>query len=324
MAAPLRVLILEDRPSDVELMLRELRATGFDPEWTRVDSEEDYLAHLEPDIHIILADFHLPQFDALRALALLREWALDIPFIIVSGIIGEDIAVSAIKEGAADYLHKDRLARLGPAVQHALAEKRLRAERNRAEQALRESEERYRTVVESVDDCIVVADCEGRILAANSAAVARMGLPRDSYIGKTLMELLPPELTCQAIETDALVLRTGAAVEVEMKIPTPQGARIEHLRKAPVRNEGGAVVGVVTVGRDITERKRGEEALQKLAVELGGRNSELTRFNRIAVGREQRMIELKQEVNALSRQLGLPPPYPLGFLTEDRTRNRPR
>src|SRR6266550_5391648 len=113
MSNPLRVLLLEDRPSDAELILHELRRSGYDPVAERVETRQEFLASLRPDLDIILADYNLPQFDALSALKLVRESGLDVPFIIVSGSIGEELAVSGIKLGAADYLIKDRLARLG-------------------------------------------------------------------------------------------------------------------------------------------------------------------------------------------------------------------
>ena len=90
--------------------------------WRRVETEEDYLAHLQAGLDVILADYTLPQFDALRALQLLQERGGDIPFLIVSATIGEELAVSAMRQGAADYLLKDRLARLGPAVIRVLQE----------------------------------------------------------------------------------------------------------------------------------------------------------------------------------------------------------
>src|SRR6266850_7658495 len=123
---PLRALILEDLQTDAELMLHELRRAGFDPNWKRVQSEGEFLANLAPDVDVILADYHLPMFDATRALELLQQRALDIPFIVVSGTITEESAVECMKRGASDYLLKDRLARLGPAVIRALEEKRLR------------------------------------------------------------------------------------------------------------------------------------------------------------------------------------------------------
>src|SRR2546422_10445520 len=136
MSIPLRVLILEDRSEDAELMLHELRRAGFEPAWQRVETELDYLAQLHEGLDAILADYTLPQFDALRALQLLQEHGLDIPLIIVSGLISEEAAIECVKQGAADYLLKDRLARLGPALPHALQEKKLRGEKRRAEVAL--------------------------------------------------------------------------------------------------------------------------------------------------------------------------------------------
>jgi CheY-like chemotaxis protein len=104
---PLRVLILEDRLADAELMVQELRRAGFDPDWQRVESEADYLAHLDPAPDIILADYNLPSFDALQALRHLQERGLDIPFIVVTGTIGDEAAAERIKQGATDYLLKD-------------------------------------------------------------------------------------------------------------------------------------------------------------------------------------------------------------------------
>lgn len=136
MATPIRVLILEDRHEDAELMLHGLRRAGFDPVWRRVDTEEDYLARLDSALDLILADYKLPGFDAVRALQRLQERGLDIPFIVVSGTISEEIAVECMKQGAADYLLKDRLARLGPAVAQALEQRRLSTERKEAQKAL--------------------------------------------------------------------------------------------------------------------------------------------------------------------------------------------
>ena len=149
MATPIHVLILEDRPADAALMVHELRRAGFDPVWWRVETEEDYLAHLQAGLDVILADYSLPQFDALRALQLLQERGGDTPFLIVSATIGEELAVSAMKQGAADYLLKDRLARLGPAVVRALQEITERRARQQAEAALRTSEARFRTMADA-------------------------------------------------------------------------------------------------------------------------------------------------------------------------------
>jgi DNA-binding NtrC family response regulator len=137
MANVLRVLILEDRPADAHLMLHELRRAGFEPDWKRLETEEDFLARLGPDVDVILADYSLPQFDALRALDLLRQSGLDVPCVVITGALGDEAAVECLKRGAADYLLKDRLARLGRAVEQALGEVRLRRDKRRAEAALR-------------------------------------------------------------------------------------------------------------------------------------------------------------------------------------------
>jgi signal transduction histidine kinase/DNA-binding response OmpR family regulator len=137
MTFPLNILILEDRNEDAELVLYELRQAGFDPHWKRVETEADYLAQLHPDLDIILSDFSMPQFSAPQALTLLQASGLDIPFIIITGTISEEVAVESIKRGAADYLLKDRLSRLGQAVSQALERKQARVEKSQAEKALR-------------------------------------------------------------------------------------------------------------------------------------------------------------------------------------------
>jgi two-component sensor histidine kinase len=135
----LRTLILEDRTADADLMLHELRRAGFEPEWQRVETEADFLTRLQPAPEVILADYHLPQFDAPAALRLLHERGLDIPFLVVTGSLSEEVAVDCIKQGAADYLLKDRLTRLGPAVRGALEQKRLRDEKRQAEEQIKAS-----------------------------------------------------------------------------------------------------------------------------------------------------------------------------------------
>jgi len=130
----IQILIVEDNPADADLVVRELRRAEFDFDWQRVDTEAEYLAALKPNLHLILSDYQMPQFSGLRALELLKQQpALDIPFIIVSGTIGEDVAVVAMQQGAADYLLKDRIARLGPSVRRALHEVEEHVERKRLE-----------------------------------------------------------------------------------------------------------------------------------------------------------------------------------------------
>jgi CheY-like chemotaxis protein len=140
----IRTLMVEDNPDDAELNVMMLKAAGFELEWWRVETEADFLAAIETAPDLIVSDYDLPHFNGMRAVELLRARKLDIPFILVSGAVGEDIAVQAIKRGADDYLLKDRLARLGVAATQALQNHRLRAEQRRAEAAQRVAEERLR------------------------------------------------------------------------------------------------------------------------------------------------------------------------------------
>src|SRR5687767_12458513 len=144
-----KVLIVEDRPEDTELMVRELRQASFTSDCRAVSSEHEYRESLEWGPDIILSDFTLPQFNAFEALRILGERRLDIPLIVVTGSISEEVAVDCIKSGAVDYLLKDRMARLPAAVASALDEKRLRDEKRRTEEQLRDREERLRLALES-------------------------------------------------------------------------------------------------------------------------------------------------------------------------------
>ena len=137
MATPIKLLLVEDSQDDADLVLAELRRAGFAPEWKRVETELDYLAELKNSPDIILADYSMPEFSGLRAVKLLREVGLDIPFILISGTVGEDLAVEAMKHGASDYLLKDRIARLGRSTEQALEQKRLREERKRSDDEIR-------------------------------------------------------------------------------------------------------------------------------------------------------------------------------------------
>ena len=119
MPLPLRILLVEDSPIDAELIVRTLRRIGFAPEWERVECEADFIAGLRPDLDVILCDYTMPEFSAIRALEVLRERGLAIPVIIVSGIVGEEAIAEVMKKGAIDYLLKNDLEHLGPAIEHA-------------------------------------------------------------------------------------------------------------------------------------------------------------------------------------------------------------
>src|SRR5215211_5871935 len=168
MDAPLRVLLVEDSEDDAVLLVRMLRKGGYDPTWERVETAEAMEAALDGrGWDLVISDHGMPAFNSSAALALLRRKGfMDLPFIIVSGQIGEDAAVAAMKAGAHDYLMKDNLARLNSAIERELREADVRRERRRAE-------EKYRTIFENAVEGIFQTTVEGRFLTANPA-LARM------------------------------------------------------------------------------------------------------------------------------------------------------
>ncbi len=259
MPVPLRVLILEDSPADAELMLHELRRAGFDPDWVRVDTEADYRAALESPFDVVLADYSLPQYDALRALLLLQDRALDIPFIVVTGTIGEEPAVECMKHGAADYLLKDRLARLGPVVAHALEQRRLRDEKRQMEERLRLQS----VALESAPTGVVITDREGRITWVNHQFTHINGYTAEEALGQTPRLLKSGKHDQSFYQRLWETILSGQVWRGEFINRRKDGSLyIEEEIIAPVRDARGTISHFIGVHQDITERKRIEEALQ--------------------------------------------------------------
>jgi PAS domain S-box-containing protein len=277
---PLRVLILEDNPSDADLILHELSDAGFQTYAKRVDTEQDYLAQINPQLDVILADYNLPQFDAFRALDLLKERELDVPFIVVSGSIGEDLAVTGMKRGATDYLLKDRLARLGPAVQHALEQRRLREEKRRTEGALKDSEERYRELFENANDIIYTHDFEGNFTSINKAVERIAGHNPNELLGRNIADLLAADYLHLAKHMVDRDLGEGAASSYEVEVVAKDDRRVPLEIATRLIYERGRPVAVQGTARDITERKKAEEELRESVEAL--RRTDAERRNLLA------------------------------------------
>ena len=191
---PLRLLLLEDQPADAELLIAELRRSDVQVKVKVVGTRAAYLKNLHLPFDAIISDFVLPQFNAKEALALLQAQQLDIPFIVVSGAIGEETAVDLMKLGAADYLIKDRLARLPQALAHAIEARLLRAEQKRAEEALHRKEKQYRVLFATYPSPTWVYDAETlAFLAVNDAAVAHYGYSREQFLAMTIRDIRPAE-----------------------------------------------------------------------------------------------------------------------------------
>jgi PAS domain S-box-containing protein len=194
MEQSLKIIFAEDNEADAELVLRQLRREGFKIDATIVDTEEAYLAGIHAGLDLIISDYDMGGFSGLHALELLKKRGLDVPFILVSGTVGEELAVEAIKNGASDYLMKDRLARLGSAVTQALEQCRLRRERAQMDSFLRQSQNDFRLLFEANPMPMWVYDQETlRFLAVNDAAVQHYGYSREEFLGMTIKDIRPAE-----------------------------------------------------------------------------------------------------------------------------------
>jgi PAS domain S-box-containing protein len=189
---PLRLLLLEDNPADAELVISALRRAGLILEMKVVGTKAAYVECLDSSFDAIISDYALPQFNAREALALLQAKKVDVPFIVVSGTIGEETAVELIKLGAADYLLKDRLARLPRALTHAVQDRALRKERVHVQEKLQESEERLRAILESALDAVITMNHGGEIVELNTASEKIFGFSRDEALGERLVDLIIP------------------------------------------------------------------------------------------------------------------------------------
>jgi two-component sensor histidine kinase/CheY-like chemotaxis protein len=251
-SVPIRVLILEDRPEDAELMLHELRRSWFEPVCLRLETETEYLKALQSAPDVILADYRMPRLDASRALELLHQEGLDIPFLVVSGAIGEDAAVALMRQGATDYLLKDRLRRLGPAVRRALADKQIRQEKREAEQALRASEARFYSFMAHNPALAFIKDGDGRILYMNNTCEQAWSLSLSHREVSRTHDLQADDLS---------VLQSGDASRIIEELSMPSGA-VRHLLsyRFPFDDvTGRRILGGISV--DITDQMRTERAL---------------------------------------------------------------
>ena len=264
MATSLRVLILEDNPSDAELEMHALRRAGFDPISDRVETEAEFLAHLHPSPEIILADFTMPGFDSLRALEIMQERRLDIPFIIVSGTIGEERAVQVMQRGATDFIIKDRLGRLGAAVQQALARGRLKEEKLKAEEAVA----RLASIVETSGESIIVKDLNGIITSWNRAAETMYGYSPSEIVGKHISVLFPHgRRQADAPEDHRIImekLSRGEHISAFETVRVRKDGRRRDVRLSisPIRDGNNVVIGASGIAVDITQRKRSERYLK--------------------------------------------------------------
>ncbi|MBU6401365.1 MAG: response regulator [Verrucomicrobia bacterium] len=256
----IRVLLLEDSHIDAELTVEHLRQAGFDPECRRAQSQSGFLAHLEPPPDLILADYQLPQFTGLQALEAVRERGLDIPFILVTGSLGDELAAECIRRGAADYLLKDRLGRLGQAVSRALDEKRLREERRRAEEARLSAEARFHRLVEQSLVGIYVIQGD-RFVYVNPKMADIFGISAEVLTSRPVVEFIFEEDRALVAENIRKRL-AGAAESIRYGLRARRkDGTVLHIEAHGGRTEYNGQPAILGTLLDVTEKKSLEAQL---------------------------------------------------------------
>lgn len=264
-AVPLRVLIVEDSENDSLLLEIELQRAGYEPACHRVETRETLTAALvQQRWDLVIADYVMPRFNGLEALALVKAKGLDLPFIIVSGHITDNTAVAAMKAGAHDYVMKDNLARLGPAVQRELREAESRRAGRAADQKLR-IEQVFRQAVEnSVPAGIAAVDLDGRQTYVNPAFCALVGWSPEQLLGARPPFVYWPPEQVESItrELERLVQGRAPTGGLELRYCRRTGERIDVLvQVTPLKDTFGNITGWVSSNSDITERKQAEARL---------------------------------------------------------------
>jgi PAS domain S-box-containing protein len=265
----LRILHLEDNPADADLVRSLLLSDGIECEIVWVESHEQFRQALDqPPFDLILSDYTLPSFDGLAALALARVRCPDVPFILLSGTLGEEIAVESLKEGATDYVVKDRMQRLGASIQRAIRDSRNRMERKRIEEDWRQREELFRQITENVSDLIAVVDLQGRRLF-NSASYEPLLGPREWLPGTDSFQEIHPEDRDRVRRIFETTVATGVGQRAEYRFLLEDGTtRFIESQSSTIRNAEGKVHSVIVVARDVTARCVAEEKLREQAALL--------------------------------------------------------
>lgn len=293
METPLAVLIVEDSESDAQLLLRLLKKAGYGVVWQRVETDEQMRAALGERIwDIVISDYSLPQFDGPAALEVLKQTQPNTPFIVVSGTIGEENAVALMKSGAQDYLLKDNLTRLIPAVQRELDQAAIRCERKKTEQALQESEEKYRMLVEQASDAIFVANPDGQYVDVNFAGCKLSGYTRDEILQLRMQDIAGGILE-KPLRFTELEVGKGLITEREMIC---KGGRVIWTEISACKLPNGNLQGIV---RDITKRKQAEKELRLKSEELKTILDAIPAFVWIGMDPECKVITGNRYVNEL-------------------------
>jgi PAS domain S-box-containing protein/putative nucleotidyltransferase with HDIG domain len=258
----LRVLIVEDSEDDALLIIRALKKGGYAPEYERVETAASMRKALQDKTwDIILSDYKLPHFNGIDAITLLKEANIDIPFIIISGAIGEETAVECMRLGAHDYIMKNNLSRLCQAIARELEEADSRSKRKQAEEALHHSEEKYRTILENIEDGYYEVDLEGNFTFFNDSLCRIHGYLREELMGMNYWRHVDEENLAKVFQTFRSVYETGEPARgFDWQIIGKDGSKRHIEASVSLRkNSSGQPIGFQGISRDITERRQAEE-----------------------------------------------------------------
>ncbi len=258
---PLRVLFVEDSEADAATMAGELGQSGFEVTARRVVTAAELREALGGEaFDVVLCDYSLPSFDVLDAIAVFRESGAAIPFIVVSGNVGEETAVEVLKAGAHDFLLKGRLARLVPVLERELGEAEERRARRKAEEALRESERKFRRIVETSSEGIWIVDGSGRTTYANGRMAALLGTTLDALVGASATAFLEDN---KALFEDRMAATGDAPSErIECQLRRADGAQLwAAIALSTIDDDAGEHAGVLAMVADVTDQRRFQEQL---------------------------------------------------------------
>jgi len=261
----IRVLIVDDSEDDALAVVNELKRGGYSPTFERVDTADTMISALKNGHwDVIVCDYIMPSFSGLAALNMFKASGLNLPFILVSGKVGEDKAVEAMKAGATDYVMKDKLNRLVSAIERELGEAKVQRERRKAGEAIQRQEQRFRALIEHSSDVIVILSAEGKLRYVSASAEPMLGFKPEEATGTGILESVHPEDIQPVADSFARLLQNpGATVQIELRTKDKDGnwrtleATGTNLLHDP------AVEGIVVNYRDITERKRAEDSLRE-------------------------------------------------------------